>query len=243
MRENIVKIFDLPEESYVGKKIFKKLFYENHKFKPKERKFFSDDVQLITWLYSIKPETARIPVYAVEEKVYEEVAFIEVVLRGGKHTDDIIKIIHSSIPYPICLIVLCEERFLISLAHKRNNQLDGSKSVVERVIISDWFCAGGFLEKLQTMSFRNLPMDNLYSFYCSLVGNLVDLEYEKVIGRIEPNHCVDEKLKTLDVVALNRARVERLLSELKREEHLARKVELNIEIRKIQETIDEKLKG
>lgn len=245
MSIDIKKYLNIPQDCFVGKKIFKKLFYANYKFKSAEKKFFTDDIDEIYWAYSVKPETANIPALVDDERDYEEVAFIEVTLNKDSRANKIAEIIHSSIPYPIFLVITANEKLLLSLAQKRINQVDKSKSVVEKVLNTDWIENESDVEIskfLKLVNFKSLPMENLFSFYSAFFELLVDLDCNRKLGKSNSNLSSDEKIVVMEAIERYEGRIEKLKKELAVEEHIGRKVEINVEIRNIQTLLEEEKK-
>jgi hypothetical protein len=242
---DIKKYLNIPQECFVGKKVFKKLFYENYKFKSAEKKFFTDDIDEINWIYSVKPENSNITSFIDEEREYEEVAFIEIILNKDSRADKIAEIIHSSIPYPIFLIITSNEKVLLSLAQKRINQVDKSKSVVEKVLNTDWIENESDVEIskfLRLINFKSLPMENLFKFYSAFFELVVDLDCFRKLGKSNNKLSSDKKILVMETIERHEGRIEKLKKELADEEHIGRKVEINVEIRNIQTLLEEERK-
>jgi hypothetical protein len=52
----------LPEAAYLGKRVYKKLFFENAELSAADRRAFTDDVETVTWQYTLKPSTLPVSV-------------------------------------------------------------------------------------------------------------------------------------------------------------------------------------
>ncbi|AYF43708.1 hypothetical protein BALOs_0697 [Halobacteriovorax sp. BALOs_7] len=241
MSIDIKKYLNIPQDCFIGKKIFKKLFYENYKFKSAEKKLFKEDIDEINWLYSLKPEFANIPAYVDDEVDYREIAYIEVSLNKESKIVKILEIIHNSIPYPLVLIFKFEHKTFISLAHKRINKNDREKSVVGNIINTGWIEneVDELTKKfLLSINFKKLPFQDLYAHFSKLLDLVVDLECERKFGgKSEGQVSADEKIQILKSISSYESRIEKLVKDLAQEEHIGRKVEINIEIKNIESQI------
>ena len=47
----------IPAACQLGKRVFKKLFHENAKLGATDKKAFREDIDTITWRYTLKPST------------------------------------------------------------------------------------------------------------------------------------------------------------------------------------------
>ena len=242
MSIDIKKYLNIPQECFVGKKIFKKLFYENYKFKSSEKKFFTDDIDEIHWLYSVKSETANIPSFISEERDYEEIAYIEVSLINDSKTKKIMEIVHSSIPYPVVLILKYQEKVLLSLTHKKINKADKTKSVIGMTFDTGWIedqDEENNKNFLLSLDFRKLPFEDLYKHFSSIFELVVDLECRKKLGGSSKKISTEEKIIVMDSIALHEAKIAKLEKELVTEEHIGRKVEINVEIHNNKSILEE----
>ena len=65
MIETLYKRMVIPDACHLGKRVFKKLFHENAKLSATDKKAFREDIDVITWQYTLKPST--IPIQAYED--------------------------------------------------------------------------------------------------------------------------------------------------------------------------------
>lgn len=105
----------LPDSCYLGKRIYKKLFYENTQLNATDKKSFSNDIETIEWSYTLKPETINIARYEDDEREYFEIAVIEVTLKEPKRYKRIGQIIQGAIPYPVLIVFKHESAIAVWL--------------------------------------------------------------------------------------------------------------------------------
>ena len=114
----------IPDTCHLGKRVFKKLFHENAKLGVTDKKAFRDDIDTISWQYTLKPSTIPITVYKDDQKDYPEIAILQVDLKTLNRTKRIAEIIHRAIPYPLVVAFVFEKSCALSLAHKRYSQAE-----------------------------------------------------------------------------------------------------------------------
>jgi len=190
----IEMVFDhlaLPDSTFLGTRITKKMLIDNNELSSADKKLVSDVIQSVEWINTLKPETLNIPVYVTETVEYIEIAVIRLVLKtDGKQKgklNKINKLLHSLIPYPVILLVKQEDELAISLADKRINQADKSKLVIEHIYSSDWLITKNLTENenyfLNDFSLKNSSNINYFELYHDFISMMISLETSKISGR------------------------------------------------------------
>lgn len=236
---------DIPEDCHLGKRLFKRMFYENAQLNASDKKAFSEDIDEILWQYTFKPETINIPGYEDEEREYHEIAIIQVNLKQVKRYKRIAEIIQRAIPYPALVVFVGDQQAALNLADKRISRVDRDKIVVEQFHHTDWLnlaaldeCEAQFLNSCSVKSFS---YNNFFTFYSDLTKRVVALNCAAHSGHFEL------ELKGeggIEVRLQNLAELERLQQEshvlrgkLKNEKQMGKQIELNIQMKKINENI------
>lgn len=93
-------MIDLPKSTKVGRFIPKEKFYSKTGISNKLRQLFTDEVEKITWVNKIAPDTLNIT-----SKDYAEIQIFEIVLKRSNLDTSILKHIDTFIPYPILFIL------------------------------------------------------------------------------------------------------------------------------------------
>lgn len=93
-------MIDLPTSTYVGRFIPKEKFYSKTGMPNKLRQLFTDEIEKITWVNKIAPDTLNIT-----SKDYAELQIFEMSLKGPDLDISILKHIDTFIPYPILFIL------------------------------------------------------------------------------------------------------------------------------------------
>ncbi len=247
----------IPDSCYLGKRIFKKLFYENTQFNATDKKTFSNDIEAIEWRYTLKPETINISRYEDDEREYFEVAVIQVTLKDPKRYKRIALVIQRAIPYPLLIVFRHEDAIALSVAAKRINRADREKILAEELQETSWLIPARptdyekeFLEKI---GITNFSYHNFYEFYNDLTDRITALNCAVHTG------CYSLTTKTDDTKTAEKAdyhasetdnRLERLLelerlqqekaelcNRLKKEKNMGTQVQLNTKVKKLSDRI------
>ncbi|MCG2711081.1 MAG: DUF4391 domain-containing protein, partial [Candidatus Omnitrophica bacterium] len=166
--QEALEIIKFPKEGKVDKKIFKKAIYEKAGLSRNQIEIVKNEINDIRWHYVLKPETINIPIFKNEAYEYEEIQIIGVIIRDGNKKDTVAGIIQKCIPYPVVLILEQDGQIAFSLAAKRINKADISKSVVDEEYITNWIPSiktskiKAFMDSLRL---KNLSYSNLFEFY------------------------------------------------------------------------------
>jgi hypothetical protein len=247
--EAFIDHLSIPRSCELNKPVFKKLFLENGVLDIADRTALKDDVEKIRWLYTLKPATINVAAYVDSERDFSEIAVLQVELTSTKRLKRIANFMQRSIPYPLILLFTHESQLCLSLSDKRINQADKDKWVVEDPLYTDWIdlaapsaSQAAFLEDCTINSFSFV---NFLSFYKSLTERVVAINCAAHSGRYERD-VVDnlekktsesrlERLRELEKLNLRKAEI---ANKLKKEKQLGRQVELNTQIKKINDALE-----
>ncbi|MFH1847359.1 MAG: DUF4391 domain-containing protein [Candidatus Omnitrophota bacterium] len=237
--EDFLNIIKFPEKGRVDKKIFKKSIYGKAPLTRKQVEIVKNEINDIRWHCVLKPETTNIPVFKNNDFDYEEIQVIGVSLKTDEKKDIAAGIIQKCIPYPVVLILGYEGQIALSVAAKRINKTDISKSVIDEEFITNWISTGrankakAFINSLQL---ENLSFTNLFKFYSDFADRV------KLFCACEhkENYIYENKSKTDKAYKLFQKIKEleeektALRRQIKKETDFAKKVDLNVAIKKMQ---------
>jgi hypothetical protein len=234
----------IPASCYLGKKIFKKHFYEMD-LSATDKNAFSQDIDKITWQYTLKPETINIAQYEDEEREYLEVAVIDVVLTSPKRRKRIAEIIQKVIPYPVLLIFIHGDEVALSVAEKRISRADSSKIMVEANHDTPWFIPGkeGIQEDFLT-DFRvtNFSYHNFFDFYQDMVQRVIALNCAIHTGCYSlAGHSDKKQVNRLDLLLeIEKLQQERgeICNKVKKEKNMGTQVQLNSKVKQLSDRIE-----
>lgn len=253
--DDFLNQLNIPEKCKVDKTVFKKLFEQandGHKniLDAKDRECLKKDIAKITWLYSFKPSTINIPAFKTEIREYLEVAVLLVEVVDRKNIERIHHFFNRSIPYPLVILFHFEnegiEYLSVGITHKRTNQSDKERWVLEESIVSPWMNLAQLSEVEQnffeSMQISQLSFQSFYHFYDSIKERLIALQcagYSRSFDlSLKVDDCSTERrvsaLKALN--ELEKRKIE-ISNKLKKEKQLGRQVDLNVQLRKLKDEI------
>ena len=239
MSKGVFEYLSLPKSCHINRKLYKKQFIENFALNIHERKVLSEQVQSVTLEYLLNKNTINIPPFANDEIDYSEVAFVDVSIASQDKLKIISRIIQY-IPYPLFIIFACKESFCIGLSNKRINKQDTTKLLVEEEYFSDWINPNNLTpiehEFLEGLHVKHHPFTDLYAFYKSYLDKLLALNASKYNGFLHVNETTEASLKEIQALHV---KINELKNKLKKETVFNAKVALNIEIKKMNDKIEE----
>ena len=225
--------FYIPQTCKVNKTVFKKLFYENATLSNTDKDLFANSIEKITWAYCLKPETINIQSYIDETRDYSEIEIFLVQLAKDKGLNRLAEVIMKSIPYPMILIFGLENKFQIWSGHQRTNLNDSSKNTVDEFVQTEWLTAEDQLFK--NLDIRNLNQSNCFALYSDIVDAISKYNAKLITGE-NTEISGEEARELVSKIANIDQRIAALRVALKKETQFNRRMEMNIEIKKIEQT-------
>jgi len=235
----------MPDTCFLGKRVFKKLFHENASLGATDKKAFREDIDTITWQYTLKPSTIPIQAYEDDQREYHEVALLHVDLKTQRRTVRIAEIMHRAIPYPLVIVLAHEKMRAVSSAHKRFSQAEKGAIVAEDFVFTDWIdlvkptkTQKDFMASLATSA---LPHTHFLAFYSAIVDRLVALNCSRLTGEYRLEAEADnrrEQRKRLATCHDLEGRIEELRNKIKKETQFNRQVELNVKMKELEKELE-----
>ena len=145
-----------------------------------------------------------------------------------------------AIPYPMLLIFKLEDKKMFYLAHQRISQSDSSKNTLEEFIATDWLNTDNPL--LAKLDIKNMRFTNFFTLYSDLldaisihnISDILDLK-DSITG--EEARILSNKMEEIEEQIIS------LRSRLKKESQFNRKMEMNIEIKRLEQKKNKLLGG
>lgn len=270
MNEILQSKLGFPDITYLGKRIFKKHFFQNATLTPSDRKSLQSNVSTILWQYTLKPGTVQIKTYADNQREYLEVVVLEITLRSPDNYKRLAEVIHRAIPYPLLLVLTQnsssnieeleedeensknmimqpESKVALSVAPKRFSQVEKEAIVVEEFLTTGWID----LEKpsnseqafLETLRFSSLPHTHFLAFYSALVDRFIALDCASFTRNYQldcEEISQEARRKRLAVCHDIEGKILKLRATLRKETQFNRKMELNIQIKQLEKQLQKK---
>lgn len=223
---------NIPDSCFIGNTIYKKLFYENADLSTSDKSLFTDTINKVTWLYCLKPETINIPAYKDELRDYPEVEVIEVLINKDYKLKRIAEIIMRAIPYPMLLIFKLEGKRKLYVAHQRTSQSDSGKNTIEEFIATDWLESDSAL--FAKLDIKQMRFTNFYALYSDIVDAISIYNLSTIMAMDDNITGVEARELSAQIRDIEQ-KIINMRSKLKKETQFNRKMELNIEIKKLEQ--------
>jgi hypothetical protein len=235
---------DIPSSCYLNKRVFKKLFHENAQLGVTDKKAFREDIDVITWLYTLKPSTIPVRAYVDSQREYQEVAVLQVDLKTLKRTGRISEVIHRAIPYPLVVVFAHGTNCTLSLAHKRFSRAEKGAAVVEEFLTTEWIDLTGPISVqqsfLDSLTITSLPQTHFYALYSAFVDRVIALDCARLSGE----YRIVNTIKRLEVRRKRLAQCHELevqiceqKAAIKAESAFNRQVELNTKVKTLEKQL------
>lgn len=248
----------LPATCRVDQRVPKKLLLENAAPTASDKRLISDAIEDIQWLAALKPNTIGVPEYRDTLREYLEVAVLVVSLRGAikpASLSRLAQLVHRAVPYPV-LLLLDEKRaegptLTLSLAHKRWAQNEAGKIVLDGDLVSAslFQAADGTpgtdtktasdIERdfMQSLAVSRQPQASLHALYEGWIACVQALHAARRTriyrAAATPEQAAARRQALADCQRLE-GEISRLRAEATKEKQLARQVELNLTLKRIQ---------
>lgn len=242
----LITALQLPDSCRLEKRVFKKLFLENAKLTPPDRRAFTNDVEEVMWEYTLKPSTVAIMPYADTECEYDEIAVLEATLKARKNASRIAEVIQRAIPYPLVLVLRHESRELLSLAPKRFSRSEKGATVAAEFVGTGWLDASSLSDSerefVSSIALSALPQSNCFALYTALTDRVLALRSSCRTGEyhVESDHSRLALRRSLLAEADHlEGQVNECRSAIAKEKQFNRKVELSMQMQRLQERLTE----
>lgn len=241
--EIIISTLALPQAARVDKRVPKKLLLESAAPSATDKRLINEGIEGIQWLAALKPTTCGVPAAAEQGRGYLEIAVIQLTLRTSARQVRLVELLHRAIPYPVVLIVQQAEALFLSLAHKRQALNEPDKVVLDGEVVTaplQLASANAAEAFLLTMDLTRQPRTSLFLLYQGWMDTLVALQASAISGTFQPldspEGAANRRVALHACIALQE-RIAALRSAASKASQIARQVELNIELRRLQDEL------
>lgn len=223
---------NVPDSCFIGNAIYKKMFYENGDFSSSDKALFTEGIRKVTWLYCLKPETINIPPYQDDVRDYPEVEVIEVEVTKDYKLNRVAEIIMKTIPYPMLLIFKREEQMRLFVAHQRVNQQDSSKNTIEECVSTAWLDSECAL--FAKLDIKQMRFTNFYALYCDMVDVISMYNVAHILPEGRTITGAQARTLSAEVQRIDQ-QMGALRAKIKSETQFNRKVDLQMEIKRLEQ--------
>lgn len=237
----LVQALRLPDSCRVDQRVPKRMLAEHGGATPGDRRLLTDGVEEAHWLAAIKPATAAIPIWQDEAREYLELAVLSVTVRSTHaqpaQLQRLTELVHRAVPYPVLLTVSAPDSVAMSLSHKRTAQNEAGRVVLDgdvlRLQFSDLVPDG----LLDALALARQPQHNLMALYQGWMDTLLAAQVARVTGHFRTDPTTDQaamrRVALLEHQRLD-AEAARLRALAVKETQIAKRVELNLALQRLQ---------
>ncbi len=240
----------LPGGCYLGKRVFKKMFMDHGKLTAADKRALREEVDTITWEYTLKPQTIPVAAYTDEFREYLEIAVLRIELKAARSVKRLAEVIHRTIPYPLLLAFFTSQegtaeggnsgQVAFSVAPKRFSQAEKGAIVAEEVFLTPWIELDGLkhIEQqfLESLASGSQPHTHFFAFYQGWIDRFLALESGRLNGRfaiVSSDEYRRLRLDTLDRCHALEDQLAALLVEAKKARQLNQRVDVNTKIKEM----------
>ncbi len=127
----VIAALCLPADARVDQRVPKKLLVEKGAPTTADKRQINDGIEELLWLAALKPATIGVPAYRDDTREYLEIAVLSLILRAGAKAPRLTELIHRAIPYPVFLIQAQPTGLTLSLSHLRWSQGQSGQTVLD----------------------------------------------------------------------------------------------------------------
>lgn len=220
----------MPKESIYRQFIPKNQFYNHGDLTTAEKNLFVNNIERLTLYAQLTRANTNIPVYKDDQRTYEEVAVFLLELRSKEKLERIVRMIMEIIPYPMILIAKDLDSYSFYGAHQRDNLVDASKIILEEVYHTEFITESH--DFIQRIDYKQLNKMNFYELYSDYIEQLINYNLAK--RNIKE---VNNQAEILAAIKEKEEQIQLLRNKLRKEKHFNKKMELNIQIKKIEQEL------
>ena len=215
------KLFTYPQQAIFDKVLPKSKIYEFAKPSNAVRELFIKQVEQIVWEYKLSPDTINIP---AGEGV-DEIQILKIQSKVPEINQEVFRTIDEAIPSNIFYEVVTESRVKLIGAYKRVNEADSAKWVTDAYFESDWVPIA--TERI------NIPLAlTMGGLYAQMLRSIMP-------GQARSNESLKAQAERLEQLRLKNVDLTKLKIKLAKEKQFNKKVEINSQLRVIENLIDQ----
>ncbi len=240
--KQILEYFNIPASAKATKKL-KTYLLEKHPLKVNDKKLLKNYTKTIILHYILNQSKINISKYEDEQRKYIEVYVMVIELTSKEKIKQISSIIQTIFQKPIILIFQHNNAMSLNITPKRVSKADSTKLVAEESHFTSWIDLQNPTELesefLDALEIKKHPFTNFYDFYKSYEKLIISFNASKFSGILGQKEDTKEILNQIQEL---QTAINNTISKIKKEDDIRAKVNLNIELKKSQNRLEE-LKG
>jgi hypothetical protein len=204
-------LFDFPKNAYFGKTIPKTKFYEHGNVSNKLKDMFVKQVEQITWLYKLAPETINVQA----TKDIPEIQIFEIALKDDDLCEDILLCIDKAVKFPVVFEIKSKAGVKTVCALKTRSIGDG------------WKISNYMQSTICSNDVERIPLNvslNLNSIYAQIIHAVSET-------KIQVGESLEDYVGRSAAIKSKIILIDGLKKKVQAEKQFNKKVELNSKLR------------
>lgn len=243
--EVVLDALQLPAQALIAHRVPKTLLVENGAPTAADKRHIENGIEELRWVATLKPTTVGVATYADDTREAVELAVLILRLRAKAKLARLVELVHRAVPYHLMLLTLPDGGSLhLSIADKRWSQNEKGTIVLDGDLVQ---CDTGSLtdavrERLiESLALVRQPRANLHAVYRGWIDTVLAAKAAAITGDFVPaadaDHAHDRAAALNDCADLE-GRIASIRSAAAKEKQLARRVELNTQLKTLRSELD-----
>lgn len=204
-------LFEYPKQAFFGKTIPKTKFYEHGNVSSKLKDLFVKQIDQISWLYKLAPETINVQA----TKDVPEIQVFEIALKGDELSEDVLLCIDRAVQFPIIFEI------------KSNAGVKTVCALKTRTIGDGWKISYYMQSEVCPNNIKRIPLD---------VGLNLNSVYEQIIRaisvtKVQHGESLEDYVGRGAAIKSKTILIDGLKKKVQAEKQFNKKVELNSKLR------------
>ena len=241
--DDVIAALELPSSALVHQRVPKTVMVQNGAPTAADKRRINDGIDELFWVAALKPSSIGVAAWRDADREYLEIAVMTLKLRADAKAGRLVELIHRAIPYPVFLVSLDDETLSLSVAHKRNAQNEADRVVLDgdvvQVELSESVCRDDLATLLRL---ADRPRGSILDLYQGWQDSLEAIAAARITGELSAT-TDQARLARRRAALVEHERLMREIAQLRtqtgRESQMARRVELNLEIKRLEAALAE----
>ena len=238
---DLLAALGLPASARVDQRVPKTLLVEHGAPTAADKSQINEGIEEFQWVAALKPTTIGVAEYRDDEREYLEIAVLCLTLRTRAKAGRLTELVHRAVPYPVLLVTAQGLSLTLSLAHKRWSQGEAGKTVLDGEINElrlDGISEASIVRSLlDALSLTRQPRTTLHALYQGWTDTVLAGQAARVTGAFASPTSAEHaaaRREALTLCSQFETRMVRLRAAAAKEKQLPRKVEFNLELKRLQ---------
>lgn len=232
----------LPPQALIAHRVPKTMLVENGAPTAADKRHIESGIEELRWVATLKPTTVGVATFTDDTREAVELAVLILRLRPKSKLARLVELVHRAVPYHLMLITqpAAEDKpdaVHLSLADKRWAQNEQGRVVMDGDLVQ---CHTASLTEpvrerlIESLALARQPRANLYALYRGWIDAVLAARAAMISGEFVPASDADHaenRAAALKACADLEGRIASVRSAAAKEKQLARRVELNTQLK------------